>query len=152
MNVFSVKYFMEIALSTIINCMEGYYKCMHKSDASTIITKRNGKKEEKYKDFKDIMAKYLDSNVGNMIFSDQERKDFDIDNRLTNHRNYFAHLNEPKERFYGESNLYVLLKIKLLFRSFILTDIGQDIETGKLCGCIKDIEEYIKMEGDFKYV
>ena len=51
--------------------------------------------------------------------------------------------NEKKKRFYGDSNLYMLLKIKLLFRVFMLKDINQTIEIDNLQKCIKNIEENI---------
>ena len=64
--------------------------------------------------------------------------------KLTNHRNYFAHLDKKRKRFYGDSNLYMLLKIKLLFRVFILNDINQTIEIDNLKKCVNEIEKYIK--------
>ena len=74
------------------------------------------------------MKEYLNSIEGKTIFSGNDRKKLKIYKKLTNHRNFFAHLDKNKNRFYGESNLYMLLKIKLLFRVFILKDINQNIE------------------------
>lgn len=142
-NVFSVKYFIEIALSTITNCMEGYYKCMHKTTLKKTIKDKFGKPKMKGKDFKDIMKEYLNSNEGKIIFSSKERQVLKIYTKLTNHRNYFAHLDKKKKRFYGDSNLYMLLKIKLLFRAFMLKDINQTIESDDLQKSIKKIEENI---------
>lgn len=143
MNVFSVKYFIEIALSTITNCMEGYYKCIHKSTLKKTIKDKFGKSKMKDKDFKDIMKEYLNSNEGKIIFTSKDRQALKIYTKLTNHRNYFAHLDKKKKRFYGDSNLYMLLKIKLLFRVFMLKDINQAIEIDNLQKCIKKIEENI---------
>ena len=39
--------------------------------------------------------------------------------------------------------MYMLLKIKLLFRVFMLKDINQTIEIDNLQKCIKNIEENI---------
>lgn len=144
MNVFSVKYFIEIALSTLTNCMEGYYKCIHKSTLKKTIKDKNGNSKIKDKDFRDIMKEYLNSNEGKLIFSSKDRQILKIYNKLTNHRNYFAHLDKERKRFYGNSNLYMLFKIKLLFRTFILNDIGQIIEINNLKECVKDIEKYMK--------
>lgn len=144
MNVFSVKYFIEIALSTITNCMEGYYKCIHKSNLKKIIKDKNSNIKFKNKEFKDIMKEYLNSKEGKLIFSSKDRQTLKIYTKLTNHRNYFAHLNEKKKRFYGDSNLYMLLKIKLLFRVFILKDNKQTIEIDNLKKCVKSIEEDIE--------
>lgn len=142
-NIFSVKYFIEIALSTLTNCMEGYYKSIHKSTMKKKFQTKRGTKI-KDKEFKDIMKEYLNSKEGKIIFSSKDRKSMKIYIKLTNHRNYFAHLNEKKNRFYGDSNLYMLLKIRLLFRVFILKDIKQDIEIDNLAECVKDIEEKIE--------
>lgn len=142
-NLFSVKYFIEIALSTITNCMEGYYKCIHKNTLKKIIIDKKGNSKKVDKEFKETMTEYLNSNEGKMIFSSQDRQSLKIYTKLTNHRNYFAHLNEKKKRFYGDSNLYMLLKIKLLFRVFMLKDINQTIEINNLQKCIKNIEENI---------
>ena len=142
-NVFSVKYFIEIALSTITNCMEGYYKCIHKTTLKKIIIDKKENSKKVNKEFKEIMTEYLNTNEGKMIFSSQDRQSLKIYTKLTNHRNYFAHLNEKKKRFYGDSNLYMLLKIKLLFRVFMLKDINQTIEIDNLQKCIKNIEENI---------
>lgn len=144
MNVFSVKYFIEIALSTITNCMEGYYKCIHKSTLKKAIKDANGKTKIKNKEFKDLMKEYLNSNEGKLIFSSKDRQTLKIYNKLTNHRNYFAHLDKERKRFHGDSNLYMLFKIKLLFRTFILNDIGMAIEIDNLKECVNDIEKYMK--------
>lgn len=144
MNVFSVKYFIEIALSTITNCMEGYYKCIHKTTLKKIIKDKLGNPKMKDKDFKDIMKEYLNSNEGKIIFTSKDRQALKIYTKLTNHRNYFAHLDKKKKRFYGDSNLYMLLKIKLLFRTCMLNDINQNIETDNLKKCVKNIEGDIK--------
>lgn len=144
MNVFSVKYFIEIALSTITNCMEGYYKCIHKYDLKKIIKDKNGNSKCIKKDFKDIMKEYLNCIEGKIIFKSKDRQKLKIYTKLTNHRNYFAHLDKERKRFYGDSNLYMLLKIKLLFRVFVLNDINQIIEIDNLKECIKDIEKYIE--------
>ncbi len=146
MNVFSVKYFIEIALSTVTNCMEGYYKCIHKSTLKKTIRDKFGKTKMKEKDFKDIMKEYLNSNEGKIIFTSKDRQGLKIYTKLTNHRNYFAHLDKKKKRFYGDSNLYMLLKIKLLFRTSMLNDINQNIEIDNLKKCIKDIEENIELK------
>ncbi len=143
MNVFSVKYFIEIALSTITNCMEGYYKCIHKPTLKKIIIDKKGNSKKVDKEFKEIMTEYLNSNEGKIIFSSKDRQSLKIYTKLTNHRNYFAHLDKKKKRFYGDSNLYMLLKIKLLFRVFMLKDINQAIEIDNLQKCIKEIEENI---------
>ena len=143
MNVFSVKYFIEIALSTITNCMEGYYKCIHKATLKKTVINKKGKTKKVDKEFKEIMTEYLNSNEGKIIFSSIDRQSLKIYTKLTNHRNYFAHLDKKKKRFYGDSNLYMLLKIKLLFRVFILKDINQTIEVDNLQKCIKEIEEKI---------
>lgn len=144
MNVFSVKYFIEIALSTITNCMEGYYKCIHKSTLKKTIIDKKGKLKQVDKEFKEIMMEYLNSSEGKLIFSSKDRQTLKIYTKLTNHRNYFAHLDKERKRFYGDSNLYMLLKIKLLFRVFILNDINQTIEKDNLKKCIDEIEKYIK--------
>lgn len=143
MNLCSVKYFIEIALSTITNCMEGYYKCIHKQNLKKTIQTKKGLKNID-KDFKDIMKEYLNSIEGKTIFSGNDRKKLKIYKKLTNHRNFFAHLDKNKNRFYGESNLYMLLKIKLLFRVFILKDINQNIEINNLYDTIKKIEQKIE--------
>ena len=143
MNLCSVKYFIEIALSTITNCMEGYYKCIHKQNLKKTIQTKKGLKNVN-KDFKDIMKEYLSSIEGKTIFSGNDRKKLKIYKKLTNHRNFFAHLDKNKNRFYGESNLYMLLKIKLLFRVFILKDINQNIEINNLYDTIKKIEQEIE--------
>ena len=144
MNVFSVKYFIEIALSTITNCMEGYYKCIHKSTLKKTIIDKAGKPKKVDKEFRDIMTEYLNSSEGKLIFSGKDRQTLKIYTKLTNHRNYFAHLDKKRKRFYGDSNLYMLLKIKLLFRVFILNDINQTIEIDNLKKCVNEIEKYIK--------
>ena len=144
MNVFSVKYFIEIALSTITNCMEGYYKIVHKSTIKIKYKDKNGVINTRNKDFKEIMKEYLNSNEGKIIFSNMDRQRLKLYTRLRNHRNYFAHLDKKKKRFYGESNLYVLLKIRLLFRVFILKDIGLNIEIKNLTEQVRSIEEDIK--------
>lgn len=144
MNVFSVKYFIEIALSTITNCMEGYYKCIHKSTLKKTVKDKFGNSKKKDKDFKDIMKEYLNSNEGKIIFSSKDRQALKIYTKLTNHRNYFAHLDKKKKRFYGDTNLYMLLKTKLLFRACMLNDINQNIEIDYLKQCVKDIEENIE--------
>lgn len=143
MNLCSVKYFVEIALSTITNCMEGYYKCIHKQTMKKPIQTKNGIKNVD-KDFKDIMKEYLNSTEGKIIISSTDRKRLKIYKKLTNHRNFFAHLDKRKNRFYGESNLYMLLKIKLLFRVFILKDINQSIEINNLANTIRRIEQEIE--------
>ena len=38
----------------------------------------------------------------------------------------------------------MLLKIKLVFRAFILNDINQTIENDNLKKCVSEIEKYIK--------
>ncbi|MCI8411272.1 MAG: hypothetical protein HFJ40_02265 [Clostridia bacterium] len=144
MNVFSVKYFIEIALSTITNCMEGYYKCIHKSNLKKFIKDKKGNFKYVKKDFKDIMKEYLNSSEGKIIFTSKDRQTLKIYTKLTNHRNYFAHLDKERKRFYGESNLYMLFKIKLLFRTFILNDIGQVIDIDNLEKCVNDIQKYMK--------
>lgn len=143
-NVFSAKYFIEIALSTITNCMEGYYKCIHKVTLKKTIKDKSGNLKMKDKDFKDIMKEYLNSNEGKIIFSGKDRQALKIYNKLTNHRNYFAHLDKKRKRFYGDSNLYMLLKIKLLFRTHMLNDIKQNIEIDYLKKCVKNIEKNIE--------
>ena len=143
-NVFSVKYLIEIALSTITNCMEGYYKCIHRATLKKTIKDKFGNPKMKDKDFKDIMKEYLNSNEGKIIFSSKDRQALKIYTKLTNHRNYFAHLDKKRKRFYGDSNLYMLLKIKLLFRTRMLNDIKQNIEIDCLKKCVKDIEKNIE--------
>ena len=90
------------------------------------------------------MKEYINSKEGKTIFSGNDRKKLKIYRKLTNHRNFFAHLDKSRNRFYGESNLYILLKIKLLFRVFILRDINQSIETNNLDDTIKKIEKKIE--------
>ena len=146
MNVFSVNYFIEIALSTVTNCMEGYYKCIHKATLKKTVRNKTGKIETRNKEFKDIMKEYLNTNEGKIIFSSKDRQVLKIYTKLTNHRNYFAHLDKKKKRFYGDSNLYMLLKIKLLFRISMLKDINQNVEIDYLEECIKDIEANIQLK------
>lgn len=147
MNIFSVKYFIEIALSTLINCMEGYYKCIHKSTLKKQVHTKKGLKTVD-KTFKDIMKEYINSPVGKIIFTNSDRNKFKIFHRLKNHRNFFAHLNEKKGRFYGENNLFMLYKLRLMFRAFILTDIYQEIETSNLEECVSEIEKNINFTDD----
>ena len=97
------------------------------------------------KDIKrEIITEYLNSSEGKIIFPGEDRKVLKIYTKLTNHRNYFAHLDKTRRRFYGDSNLYMLLKIKLVFRAFILNDINQTIENDNLKKCVSEIEKYIK--------
>lgn len=138
-NIFSTNYMIDVALSTIINCMEGYYKSIHKSTMKKNIKTKKGIKSVD-KEFKDIMKEYLNSSEGKLIFSSKDRQRTKIYTTLTNHRNYFAHLDKKRKRFYGDTNLYILLKIKLLFRVFILKDINQWIINTNLIKCIQDIE------------
>lgn len=138
-NIFSTNYMIDVALSTIINCMEGYYKSIHKSTIKKNIKTKKGIRSID-KDFKDIMKEYLNSIEGKLIFSNKDRQKTKIYTTLTNHRNYFAHLDKKRRRFYGDTNLYILLKIKLLFRIVILKDINQCLINTNLTRCIQDIE------------
>lgn len=124
--------FEDISLSFMINILEGYSKVMHSYQLNKL-KKYNKDHKKNGIDLRVILNKfYFQTNYSNLIFPISERKKYKADTKLVNHRNYFDHLDKPRDRYYGHDCTVMFAKLNLIFRVQIFQDLGISLDINKI--------------------
>ena len=127
----------EIQNCNFIQIMEGLYKTIHKTDP----------------DLRDIILSFFSSKNSKKILSRRDKRTVKNQNnteifiyKAVNHRNYLSHLNmnEIKNTFYKEENIYAYWKITLALRIFILEYLNITFEYNMVTKNIAFIEKWAK--------
>lgn len=124
--------FDDVSLSFMINILEGYSKVMHSKELKqlNIYNKNSNRKTTELNVILEHF--YFQGTYSNLILSKKERKKYKTNIRLVNHRNYFDHLDEKKDRYYGHDCTTIFAKLNLIFRVQIFSDLGLNLEINKI--------------------
>ncbi len=133
--------FEDISLSFMINILEGYSKVMHMKELMQLIiynTKKNNSRPEL-----NVILEYFyfQKKYSNLILTKIERKKYKTNSKLVNHRNYFDHLDEEKDRYYGHDCVIMFAKLNLIFRVQVLQDLNVNIDIDKIKENIEKINK-----------
>jgi len=136
--LYSRDMFEEVKTSTLIQCLDGYFRTHRKQSIKEIVLFAINRTSFTKKVFEYEMGVKLSSNK--TLFDDFVEK-------AVNHRNFISHLFETDNYFKYDENTLAMQKFELLLRLSMLHDIGLEVTEKSVHDYIKTLTTQAKVVG-----